>query len=257
MPLLIATWNVNSIKARLTHVLRWLEEAQPDILCLQELKCQEDGFPRLEIEGAGYHAAVVGQKSYNGVALLARQPIDIRHTRLPGDEADEQARYLEADIGGLRVASIYLPNGNGSDEKYAYKLNFMERLRAHMAAILNEDAPAIFAGDYNVIPSDLDCQSPEDWREDALFRPQTLAKWRGLLNLGLYDGFRVHHKDGGHYSFWDYQGGAWQRDNGIRIDHLLLSAETADKLTRCGIDRTPRGWDKASDHTPVWAELAL
>ena len=253
----IATWNVNSIKARLPNVLAWLKSAEPDIVLLQELKCQEDGFPRFEIEALGYHAAVVGQKSYNGVALLSKAPIEAPLTRLPGDKADDQARYVEGTTFGLRVASIYLPNGNPADsEKYPYKLAWMERLQAHARSLLDSEAPVVLGGDYNVIPAPQDCYDPEAWASDALFKLETRRSFRAILNLGLTEAFRALHPTRRAYSFWDYQAGAWQADNGIRIDHLLLSPQAADRLTACEIDKGPRGEKKASDHTPVICELA-
>lgn len=253
----IATWNVNSIKARLPNVLAWLKSAEPDIVMLQELKCQEDGFPRLEIEALGYHSVVVGQKSYNGVALLSKAPIDDPLTRLPGDKTDEQARYVEGTTFGLRVASIYLPNGNPADsEKYPYKLAWMGRLRDHARGLLDSEAPVVLGGDYNVIPMPVDCYDPEAWATDALFKLETRRSFRSILNLGLTEAFRALHPNQRAYSFWDYQAGAWQADNGIRIDHLLLSPQAADRLTACEIDKGPRGEKKASDHTPVICELA-
>lgn len=253
----IATWNVNSIKARLPNVLAWLKSAEPDVVLLQELKCQEDGFPRLEIEALGYHTAVVGQKSYNGVALLSKAPIEAPLTRLPGDKADDQARYVEGTTFGLRVASIYLPNGNPADsEKYPYKLAWMERLHAHARSLLDSEAPLVLGGDYNVIPAPQDCYDPEAWASDALFKLETRRSFRAILNLGLTEAFRALHPTRRAYSFWDYQAGAWQADNGIRIDHLLLSPQAADRLTACEIDKGPRGEKKASDHTPVICELA-
>ena len=253
----IATWNVNSIKARLPNVLAWLKSAEPDIVMLQELKCQEENFPRLEIEALGYQAAVVGQKSYNGVALLSKEPIEETVTRLPGDKTDEQARYVEGSTFGLRVASIYLPNGNPADsEKYPYKLAWMDRLRAHVRTLLDSEAPVVLGGDYNVIPAPEDCYDPEAWATDALFKPETRRSFRSIVNLGLTEAFRALHPGVRAYSFWDYQAGAWQADNGIRIDHLLLSPQAADRLTACEIDKGPRGEKKASDHTPVICELS-
>lgn len=256
-PLSIATWNVNSIKARLVNVTDWLGSAQPDIVLLQELKCEESGFPHLEIEALGYQAIVVGQKSYNGVALLSRHPAEDVITVLPGDDTDTQSRYVEATVAGVRVASLYLPNGNpvGTD-KYRYKLAWMDRLAAHMAALLETEQPVVLGGDYNVIPEPRDCYNPAAWRDDALFRLETRAAFRRLLNLGYTEAYRALHQDKGAYTFWDYQQRAWDLDNGIRIDHFLLSAQAADRLTDCRIDREPRGRQKASDHTPVIVTLA-
>jgi exodeoxyribonuclease III len=255
----IATWNVNSVKARLPLLLRWLDEAKPDVALLQELKCVEADFPALEVSGAGYRSVVVGQKSYNGVAILVREPLDMSVTArtLPGDPDDAQARYVEAEVAGLRIASIYLPNGNPVDtEKYPYKLAWMKRLEAHTIQLLKDETPFVLGGDYNICPTDDDVYDPVGWREDALCRPESRARFRTLSYFGLTDAFRALHPDRAHaYSFWDYQAGAWPRDNGLRIDHLMLSPQTADRLLAADIDRTPRGWDRASDHTPVWCEL--
>ena len=253
----IATWNVNSLKARLPNVLAWLAEAQPDVVCLQELKCQTADFPRLEIESAGYEAHVLGQKSYNGVALLSRHPVDDVLFGLPGDPADEQARYVEGTVRGLRIASIYLPNGNPvGTEKYPYKLAWMDRLRAHATALLATEQPVVLAGDYNICPTDDDVYDPVGWREDALCRPESRAKFRALLNLGLTEAYRVFHDEPHRYSFWDYQAGRWYRDEGLRIDHFLLSPQASDRARGCEIDKHPRGQEKASDHTPVVLEMA-
>lgn len=254
----IATWNVNSLKARLPHVLRWLEAAKPDVLCLQEIKCQTADFPALELEAAGYRAAVIGQKSYNGVAILARHPLDDVLIGLPGDETDEQARYIEATVQGVRVATIYLPNGNPvGTEKYPYKLGWMDRLATRAALLLATEQIVVLAGDYNICPTDDDVYDPVGWREDALCRPDSRGRFRRLLNLGLTDAFRIGHNEPHAYTFWDYQAGRWPRDEGLRIDHLLLSPQAVDRLVGCEIDRTPRGEERASDHTPIWAELSL
>ncbi|MSP88443.1 MAG: exodeoxyribonuclease III [Alphaproteobacteria bacterium] len=253
----IATWNVNSIKARLANVTHWLEQGRPDIVLLQEIKCQSPDFPVLDFKALGYHVETVGQKTYNGVAILSRAPIADLVTRLPGDETDEQARYIEATIGNLRVASIYLPNGNPVEsDKYPYKLRWMERLRRHAATLLARERPLVLAGDYNVIPTDADVYDPEGWRADALCRTETRAAFRRIVHLGLTDAFRALDDRAGQYSFWDYQAGRWPRDEGLRIDHLLLSPQAADRLVATGIDRDPRGREKASDHTPVWCELS-
>ena len=252
----IATWNVNSIKARLPHLLAWLREAAPDVVLLQEIKTTAEQFPRLEVEDAGYNVAVAGQKTYNGVAVLSRRPIDVELTTLPGDAADEQARYLEAFTGDVRVASIYLPNGNPVDsDKYPYKLAWMERLYAHVRTLLATEDAVVLGGDFNVAPEDGDVFDPAAWKDDALCRPETRAAWRSIVHLGLTDAFRAMTGETGRYSWWDYRGGAWSRDHGLRIDHLLLSPQAADRLQGAGIDRKPRGWEKASDHTPVWCEL--
>jgi len=253
----LATWNVNSVKARLPHLLRWLKEASPDIVLLQEIKTEEHGFPSLEIGDLGYNTAVVGQKSYNGVAILAKRPIEVEQRALPGDPADSQARYLEAIVGDVRVASIYLPNGNPVEsDKFPYKLAWMERLRRHTAMLLKLDEAFVLGGDFNVAPADADVYDPVAWRDDALCRPESRARLRALVFLGLTDAFRALHGEPHRYTYWDYQAGRWPRDEGLRIDHLLLSPQAADRLESCEIDRTPRGWDRASDHTPVWCGLA-
>ena len=255
----IATFNVNSVKARLPRVIEWLIEAAPDVALLQEIKTQTKAFPYLEIEALGYHTAILGQKSYNGVAILSRAPLEDVITELPGDPSDEQARYVEAVTGFgegvIRVASIYLPNGNPVDgEKYPYKLAWMERLAVHAGNLLKYEEPLVLGGDYNVIPNDEDVYDPESWRQDALARPETRARFRALLHLGFTDAVLATDPGGG-YTFWDYKGGAWNNDHGLRIDHLLLSPQAADRLSACGIDRGPRGLEKPSDHTPVWCEL--
>jgi exodeoxyribonuclease III len=252
----IATWNVNSIKVRLPHVLAWLESAKPDALCLQEIKCVTTEFPTLELKGLGYHAAVSGQKTYNGVALLTREPAQDVKVGLPGDANDAQARYIEGTVGGVRVASIYLPNGNPVEsEKYPYKLAWMKRLFDHARQLLASERPIVLCGDYNVAPTDADVYDPEAWRDDALCRPESRRAFRTLLHAGYTDAFRVFHSEPHLYSFWDYQAGRWMRDEGLRIDHLLLSPQAADRLAAADIDKAPRGRDKASDHTPVWCEL--
>lgn len=257
-PLRIASWNVNSIKMRLPLVMDWLKANAPDVLLLQELKCEEPAFPFLELQSFGYHALVKGQKSYNGVALLSRGKAALRHNALPGDMADTQARYLEAEVGGFIIASLYLPNGNPvGTEKFSYKLTFMQRLHAHMAALLKTGKPVVIGGDYNVIPDIEDAAHPENWRGDALFQPPSRAAFRALLHQGYVDAFRALHPQEKHaFTFWDYQASAWPRDDGIRIDHLLLSPEAADRLQKCAIDRTPRGLEKASDHTPIAADFS-
>lgn len=253
----IASWNVNSINMRLPHVLDWLTKHKPDALLLQELKCTDDKFPLAEIEAAGYKAAVHGQKSWNGVAILSPHDITDIHRGLPGDDSDEQARYIEASINGLRVASIYLPNGNPVDsEKYPYKLRWFDRLIAHARGLLAQDIAVVLGGDYNIIPEPRDCHDPAAWAEDALFRLDSRRKFRSLVHLGYTDAFRVMNDDSEQYTFWDYQAGAWPRNNGIRIDHLLLSPRAADRLKDCRIDREPRAAEKASDHTPIYAELS-
>ncbi len=255
--LTIATWNVNSITARLPNVLAWLKDHAPDVVLLQELKTTEDKFPQLELSALGYHAAVFGQKAWNGVAILSKHKITDVRTGLPGDAADEQARYIEATVEGVRVASIYLPNGNPVDsEKYPYKLKWMDRLYAHAKALLQTGQPFVLGGDYNIIPEDKDCHAPKLWKDDALFRLESRRKFRALVNLGLTDAFRVNNREAHQYSFWDYQGGAWQQNAGIRIDHFLLSPQAVDLLEECIIDTAPRGKEKASDHTPVILKLS-
>ena len=258
---LIATWNVNSIKARLPNVLDWVRRKKPDILLMQELKCVEEAFPALEFGDLGYNCAGSGQKTYNGVAIVSKTRLEDVTRGLPGDEADTRARYVEAvtatAAGTLRVASIYLPNGNPlGTEKFPYKLAWFERLRHHMKAVLKLEEPTVMSGDYNVIPEPIDAHNPAAWTGDALFQPETRKAFRRLLNLGYTDAFRALHGNvPGAYTFWDYQAGAWPRDHGIRIDHLLLSPQAADLLVEAEIDREPRGKEKASDHTPVWCRL--
>lgn len=256
----IATWNVNSIKVRLPNLLAWLKDADPDVVCLQELKCVDDAFPRSQVEDAGYNVETHGQKTYNGVAILSKSPLEDVTCGLPGMEDDEQARYLEGLVPAgdqmLRIASIYLPNGNPAPgPKYDYKLDWMDKLRAHAETLLDYEEPLALTGDYNVIPTPDDVHDAAAWADDALFRPNTLKAFRSIANLGLTDAFRACHTTPHRYSFWDYQAGAWQKDNGIRIDHLMLSAQAADRLVACDIDKYVRDWEKPSDHVPVWAEL--
>jgi exodeoxyribonuclease-3 len=258
----IATWNVNSIKQRLESALAWLKERQPDIVCFQETKCVDEAFPRLEFEAAGYNVAMHGQKAFNGVALLSKFPFDEVKNGLPGNDADDHARFIEGVVstakGAVRVASIYLPNGNPPDtEKYTYKLGWMKRLSAYARERLDLEEPLILAGDYNVIPAVADARNPQAWTGDALFLPQTRDEFRTLINLGLTDAIRATTDEAGLYTFWDYQAGAWQKNNGIRIDHLLLSPMAADKLNDAGIDRHVRTWEKPSDHVPVWIDLDI
>ena len=253
----IATWNVNSVKARLPRVLEWLQEAAPDVALLQEIKVQDQGFPAAEIEDLGYNVLVHGQKSYNGVAILSKRPIEDSLIGLPGDGNDEQARYLEATVDSVRVAAIYLPNGNPTDsEKFGYKLDWMDRLKNRAQALLETEESVVLGGDYNVCPLDQDCWDPLGFADDALLRPETRARFNALLNLGLTEAFRAQHPGEIAYSYWDYQAGAWQKDHGLRIDHLLLSPEAADRLLATGIDKRPRARERPSDHTPVWCELS-
>ncbi|GJD40642.1 MULTISPECIES: exodeoxyribonuclease III [Methylobacterium] len=259
----IATWNVNSIKQRVGHLVGFLDEAKPDVVCLQELKCQDEGFPRAEIEAAGYAVETLGQKAYNGVALLVRAPLGMSEVRrgLPGDETDEQSRYIEALISGedlapVRVASIYLPNGNPTPgPKYTYKLGFMERLRLHARALLADEEALVLAGDYNVIPEPEDAADASAWVNDALFLPETRSAFRALLAEGFTEALRACDPSPGLYTFWDYQAGCWQRNQGIRIDHLLLSPQAADRLVSASVQKHLRGLEKPSDHVPVTVEL--
>jgi exodeoxyribonuclease III len=258
----IATWNVNSIKQRIDSLAAWLAERSPDIVCLQETKCVDDAFPRDAIETLGYNVAVHGQKTFNGVAILSKWPLEDVAPRLPGDEADDHARFIEATVstaqGALRVASIYLPNGNPPNtEKYSYKIKWMDRLIQYVDERLQLEEPLILAGDYNVIPTPADAHDPAAWSKDALFLPQTREKFRALAHRGLTDAVRAVSDAPGLYTFWDYQAGAWQKNWGIRIDHLMLSPQAADRLTGAGIDKHVRSWEKPSDHVPVWADLAI
>ncbi len=257
----IATYNVNSINARLPRVLEWLDEASPDVVVLQEIKCVDEKFPTLEFEDRGYNVAVHGQKTYNGVAFLSKHPVEDIVTGLPGDTSDDQARYIEAlvtpdDAAPVRVCGLYLPNGNPAPgPKYDYKLKWMKRLKKRAERHLAHEDALVLAGDFNVIPQDEDCHDPAAWADDALFRQETKDLFREMLNLGLTDAIRQISPGGVDYTFWDYQRGAWEKDHGIRIDHLLLSPQAADRLTAAGVDRKTRGREKASDHAPVWIEL--
>ena len=252
----IVTWNVNSIKARLPIVLNWLQDTLPDVVLLQEIKTMEEGFPFLDLSSLGYQVAVSGQKTYNGVAILSRNPIDVIVDRLPGDESDTQARYIEAMTGGIRVASIYLPNGNPVDtDKFPYKLSWMERLLARVKTVRAADDATVFGGDYNVAPNDTDVYAPVQWHNDALCRPESRGLFRRLLHTGLTDALNAAGNNAGTYTWWDYRGGAWQRDHGLRIDHLLLTPQAADRFEAAGVDRSVRNLEKASDHAPVWCVL--
>jgi exodeoxyribonuclease III len=257
----IATWNINGVKARIDGLLTWLKETSPDLVCLQEIKSVDEGFPAADIEALGYNVAVHGQKGFNGVALLSKPPLEDIRRGLPGDDLDPQSRYIEAVVpfGAkiVRLGGLYLPNGNPlGTEKFHYKLAWMQRLEAHARDLLALEEPLILAGDYNVIPEPEDCKNPAAWSEDALYQPESRAAFRRLLNLGLTDAIRSGHPGPGVYTFWDYQAGAFPKDNGIRIDHLLLSAQATDHLQASGIDRFTRAWEKPSDHVPVWIELA-
>ena len=254
--LLIASWNVNSIKARLVNALEWLESTKPDVVLLQETKTLDENFPALEIEDLGYNIEVHGQKSYNGVAILSKRPLEDVQRGLPGMEADEQARYIEAVVSGVRVASIYLPNGNPTDtEKFPYKLDWMDKLVAHAETLLGYGEAVVLGGDYNIIPADMDVYDAPAWQDDALCRPESRARFRTILNMGYTEAFRTLHPRIHAYTFWDYQKGRWQRDEGLRIDHMLLSPEAADRLESCEIDAAPRAKQKASDHTPILCSI--
>lgn len=255
----LATFNINGIKARIEALPAWLAAAQPDVVCLQEIKSVDEGFPREIFEAMGYRVETHGQKSFNGVAILSKLPLEDLTRGLPGDDADEQARWIEATVIGrrpIRVCGLYLPNGNPvPGPKYDYKLAWMSRMEARAKALLAQEEPTVFCGDYNVIPQDADAAKPELWTTDALALPQSRAAYRRLLALGLTDAFRVRTAGPGHYTFWDYQAGAWERNNGIRIDHLLLSPQAADLLRDCQIDKQVRAGDKPSDHVPIWINL--
>jgi exodeoxyribonuclease III len=253
----IASFNVNSINARLQHLLRWLAETQPDVVCLQELKAPQERFPHEAIRAAGYGVIWHGQKSYNGVAMLARdaQPVEIRRA-LPGDPDDSHSRYIEANVHGMLIGGLYLPNGNPAPgPKFDYKLKWLERLIAHASELVHKHTPVILTGDYNVIPTERDVYKPERWVDDALFRVEVREAFARLLAQGWTDAIRSLHPDETIYTFWDYFRNAYGRDAGLRIDHLLLNRPAAALLRAAGVDRFVRGWERASDHAPVWVEL--
>lgn len=255
----LATFNINGIRARMPRLLEWLEREQPDIACLQELKCADEALPVADIETAGYGAVWHGQKGFNGVAILARGAAPaLRRVGLPGDPDDSHSRYIEAEVYGLIVASIYLPNGNPiGTEKFDYKLRWIERMRSHAAELLAEERAVVLAGDFNVVPEDRDVFSMRAAANDALVQPETRAAWRQLIYQGWTDALRAFHPDEEKlWTFWDYTAGAWQRDAGFRIDHLLCSPVAADRLKAAGVDKWARGEEKASDHAPAWIELA-
>jgi exodeoxyribonuclease III len=257
----IATFNINGIKARIVALSDWLGEFQPDVVLLQEIKSVDETFPREHFEDMGYNVETHGQKGFNGVAILSKLPLEDVTRGLPGDDLDEQARWIEATVIGdhtaVRVAGLYLPNGNPAPgPKYDYKLAWMARMEAHSRTLLATEQPLVVAGDYNIIPQDEDAARPEVWREDALALPQSRAAYRKILNLGFTEAIRARTQAPGVYSFWDYQAGAWEKNNGIRIDHLLLSPQAADLMQDAGIDSAVRGRDKPSDHVPVWVDLA-
>ena len=258
----IAAWNVNSIKARLEPALAWLGAAKPDVVALQEIKCQDGNFPAEPFEALGYNCAVHGQKSYNGVAILSKFPLEDVTPRLPGGEGDDHSRYLEAVVtgakGAVRIGCLYAPNGNPvGTEKFTYKLGWLERLHDHARGLLRQEEPVALLGDYNIIPEDQDCYEPKAWLNDALFQPASRAALRKIEHLGYTDAFRARNRASGQYTFWDYQAGSWRRNAGIRIDHILLSPQAADRLGACEIDRHVREGDKPSDHVPIWCELDL
>ena len=257
----IATFNINGIKARIEALSDWLGEFQPDVALLQEIKSVDEGFPRAHFEDMGYRVETHGQKGFNGVAILSKLPLEDVARGLPGDESDEQARWIEASVIGdthaVRVCGLYLPNGNPAPgPKYDYKLAWMARMEAHAKSLLAQEMPLVMAGDYNVIPQDEDAAKPEAWRADALALPQSRAAFRRIVNLGFTEAIRARTQAPGLYSFWDYQAGAWDRNNGIRIDHLLLSPQAADLMQDAGIEKDVRGREKPSDHVPVWVDLA-
>ena len=256
----IATFNINGIKARTEALLDWLAEAQPDVACLQEIKSVDEAFPREAFEALGYRVETHGMKAFNGVAILSKLPLEDVTRRLPGDEADEQARWIEATVIGpkraVRLCGLYLPNGNPTPgPKYDYKLAWMDRMLTRTRTLLADEQPLVLCGDYNVIPQAEDAAHPQNWLSDALYLPQTRAAYQRLLNLGLTDAIRAQNPAPGTYTFWDFQAGAWERNNGIRIDHLLLSPQAADLLQASGIDKAVRGRDRPSDHVPVWIDL--
>ena len=255
----LATFNINGIKARIDALPAWLASANPDAVCLQEIKSVDDGFPRELFEGMGYRVETHGQKGFNGVAILSKLPLEDVTRGLPGDPSDEQARWIEATVIGtkaVRLCGLYLPNGNPAPgPKYDYKLAWMARMETRAAALLAQEHPFVMAGDYNVIPQSEDAAKPLAWLEDALYLPQTRAAYRRILNLGFTEAFHTRHPAPGQYSFWDYQAGAWERNNGIRIDHMLLSPQAADLLREAGIDKDVRAGEKPSDHVPVWIDL--
>ena len=256
----LATFNINGIKARIEALPRWLEAAKPDVVALQEIKSIDENFPRALLEDMGYHVETHGQKGFNGVAILSRLPLEDITRGLPGDDSDEQARWIEATIIGdraVRLCGLYLPNGNPAPgPKYDYKLAWMARMEKRVSELLKTEEPLVFAGDYNIIPQPEDAANPKAWMDDALFLPASRAAFRRIVNLGLTDAFRAQNPAPGQYSFWDYQAGAWEKNNGIRIDHLLLSPQAADLLRGVRIDREVRGEEKPSDHVPVWIDLA-
>jgi exodeoxyribonuclease-3 len=257
-PIKLATYNINGIRSRLHHLLEWLEKESPDIVCLQELKASDAQFPALAIRGAGYGVLWHGQQSWNGVAILAKGVEPVVHRRgLPGDPSDEQSRYLEAAVGGILVACLYLPNGNPQPgPKFDYKLKWMDRLIDHAKTLYGSGAPVVMAGDYNVIPTDFDIYNPKSWAKDALLQPASRERFRKLLDQGWVDAIRARHPaEERIYTFWDYFRQHWEHDSGLRIDHLLLNPELAPRLLEAGVDKWVRGREKPSDHAPTWITL--
>jgi len=259
----IATWNINGVKARIENLVAWLKESQPDIVCLQEIKTVDEGFPRAEVEALGYHVETHGQRGFNGVAILSKLPFDEVNRGLPGDEEDDQSRFIEGVFstgrGVLRVVSLYLPNGNpiSEDRKFGYKLRWMARLERWAAERLRLEEPLVLTGDYNVIPEKEDAKRWQDWVNDALFQPESRQAFRRLLSLGFTESIRSVTDAPDVYTFWDYQAGAWQKNNGIRIDHLLLSPEAANVLRAASVEKHVRSWEKPSDHVPVVIDLGM
>ncbi|MCG3266346.1 exodeoxyribonuclease III [Yoonia sp. I 8.24] len=263
----IATFNINGIKARMNALSDWLDDTNPDVAILQEIKSQDEGFPREALEDKGYNVETHGQKGFNGVAILSKLPLEDVTRGLPGAAGagregidDEEARYIEATVVSdvaIRICGLYLPNGNPAPgPKYDYKLRWMDRLHARAQELLADEMPALMAGDYNIIPQPEDAARPELWTDDALFRPESRAAFRAIVNLGFTEAFRSCETGAGHYSFWDYQAGAWEKNNGIRIDHFLLTPQCADLLNNCWIESAVRGRERPSDHVPVWVDLA-
>ena len=257
----IATFNINGIKARINALTVWLSEANPDIVLLQEIKSVDENFPREHFEDMGYQVETHGQKSFNGVAILSKFPLEDIKRGLPGDDADEQARWIEATVmcnTAIRVCGLYLPNGNPAPgPKYDYKLKWMERLKRRAQELIVSEEPALMAGDFNIIAQPEDAADPKKWQDDALYLPKSRAAFWEILNIGFTEAFRAVHQGPGHYSFWDYQAGSWQRNNGIRIDHFLLTPQCADLLVDCAIDFGIRDRERPSDHVPVWISLGV
>ncbi len=257
----IATFNINGVKARIDTLTTWLTESQPDVAVLQEVKSVDEGFPRQIIEDLGYNVETHGQKGFNGVAILSKLPLEDVTRGLPGDDTDAQARWIEATVVGdkpVRICGLYLPNGNPAPgPKFDYKLAWMDRLYHRARDLMSREEPALMCGDYNIIPQPEDAACPSAWTDDALFRPESRAAFRKIVNLGFTEAFRACHTGPAHYSFWDYQAGAWDRNDGIRIDHFLLTPQCADLLNDCWIESALRGREKPSDHVPVWVDLSI